>query len=117
EAIAYLVAQKATAQPVLKNAAFLAANNAVEVDATNDKKFFQILRSIARQNYFSGSLDVIADSIMAVNAEFLAAQGAGNATNYGYQFKGLNIAESVEYANANYPSGSVIVMPQGNAAI
>jgi hypothetical protein len=116
EAIAYLVAQKATQQPSLKNAAFSAANNAVEVDAADDKKFFQIIRSIMRQNYFNGTADVIADSVLSVNAEFLAAQGAGNATNYGYQFKNMNIAESVEYADANYDKGAAIIMPSGGAA-
>jgi hypothetical protein len=116
EAIAYLAAQKATAQPAgLKNGTF--ANGAVEIDAINDKKFFQIVRSIARQNYFGGTLDIIADSVLAVQAEFLAAQGIGNATNYGFQFKNVNIAESVEYANANYAvGGSAYVMPQGNVA-
>ena len=113
EAIAYLVAQRATQQPTLKGATFNSTNDAVEVAGADDKKFFQKLRSIARQNYFGGQLDVIADSLMAVNAEFLAAQGAGNATNYGYQFMGLNIAESIELADANYADGVVLAMPSG----
>lgn len=113
EAIAYLVAQRATQQPTLKGATFNSTNDAVEIAGADDKKFFQKLRSIARQNYFGGQLDVIADSLMAVNAEFLAAQGAGNATNYGYQFMGLNIAESIELADANYADGVVLAMPSG----
>lgn len=113
EAIAYLVAQRATQQPTLKGATFNSTNDAVEVAGADDKKFFQKLRSVARQNYFGGQLDVIADSLMAVNAEFLAAQGVGNATNYGYQFQGLNIAESIELDDANYTEGIVLAMPSG----
>lgn len=116
EAIAYLRSVRATQQPTLKGASFNAANDAVEIAATDEGKFFAKLRSIARQNYFSNGLDVIADSIISVNAEFLGAQGAGNATNYGYQFKGLNIAESVELDDSNYSGGVVLAMPSGSVS-
>lgn len=116
EAIAYLVAQKATQQPTLKGVTFDGTNNAVEIDAADvaAKRFFAKVRSVMRQNYFGSTIDIIADSNMAVEAEFLAAQGAANATNYGYQFQGLNIAESVELADANYTAGSVLAMPAGS---
>ena len=114
EAIAYLAAQRATQQPTLAAASFNAATDAVEVAADVNTRFFQILRSVMRQNYFGGvQIDVIADSLMTVNAEYLAAQGAGNATNYGFQFQGLNIAESVEMADASYVKGAVYAMPAG----
>jgi hypothetical protein len=116
EAIAYLRSVRATQQPTLKGGTFNAANDAVEVDATDDKRFFQRLRSIMRHNYFGGSIDVIADSLLAMQADYLAAQGSGNATNYGFQFNGLNIAESVELADANYDKGCVIAMPAGSVA-
>lgn len=116
EAIAYLRAQRATQQPTLKGVTFNATTDVVEVDAAEveAKRFFARLRSVMRQNYFTGNADIIADSNMIVNAEFLAAQGVGNATNYGYQFLGLNIAESVELNNTDYAAGSVIAMPQGS---
>jgi hypothetical protein len=118
EAIAYLRAQRATQQPTLKGLTFNAANDAVEVDAADieAKRFFARVRSGMRQNYFNGLLDIIADSNVAVTAEFLAAQGAGQATNYGYQFQGLNIAESVELDDANYAGGAALVMPSGSVA-
>lgn len=116
EAIAYLRAQRATQQPTLKGATFNAANDAVEIDAAEveAKRFFARMRSVMRQNYFTANMDVIADSNVVVNAEFLAAQGAGNATNYGYQFQGLNIAESVELDDSNYTGGAALVMPAGS---
>ena len=115
EAIAYLVAQRATAQPTLKGATFNATFDAVEVGADDENKFFQRIRSIMRQNMFSGQIDMIADSLMAVNAEFLNAQGSSNATNYGFQFGGLSIAESIELSDANYAKGIVLAMPSGTA--
>lgn len=116
EAIAYLMAQRSTASPTLKGATFNAVPDAVEVALANENKFFQIIRSVMRQNYFTGPFDVIADPLKAISAEFLAAQGNGNATNYGYQFGGLNIAESIELTDADYANGCVLAMPQGQAA-
>lgn len=118
EAIAYLRAQRATQQPTLKGVTFSTDNDCVDVSAeeAEAKRFFARLRSIMRQNYFGGNIDVIADSNMAVAAEFLAAQGAGNGTNWGYQFMGLNIAESVELIDSNYDKGIVLAMPSGSVA-
>lgn len=114
EAITYLRAQRATQQPTLKGVTFNATNDVIEVDATEESKFFARVRSAMRQNMFSGQLDIIADANIAVSAEFLAAQGAGNATNYGYQFMGLNIAESIELDDSNYAVGAAMVMPAGS---
>ena len=116
EAIAYLRAQRATQQPTLKGATFNATNDVVEIDADEKERFFQRVRSIMRQNYFGTQLDIIADSNMAVQAEFLAAQGTGNATNYGFQFNGLNIAESVELDDSNYAEGAAMIMPAGSVS-
>jgi hypothetical protein len=116
EAIAYLVAQKSTQSPTLKGATFNTVPDAVEVALADKSQFFQILKSVMRQNYFGGQLDIIADPIKMISAEFLNAQGSGNSTNYGFQFNNMNIAESVEYTDADYTSGSVIAMPAGTVA-
>jgi hypothetical protein len=115
EAIAYLRAQRATQQPTLKGASFDATNDAVEIDAANANSFLQRVKSVMKQNYFAGQLDVIADSNMQIAFDAQAAQGAGNATNLQYQFPGVRIVESVELADANYASGIVLAMPQGSA--
>ena len=119
ETIAYLRAQRATQQPAaLQGVTFNAGTHAVEVDAVEieQKRFFAWVRSIARQNYFGGAMiDIIADSKMAVQAEFLAAQGVANATNWGYQFGNVNIVESVEMRDPNYTQGSALVMPGSGA--
>lgn len=117
EAIAYLRAQRATQQPAtLKGATFNSDTDVIEIDAAEieAKRFFARLRSAMRQNYFGNQIDIIADSNVIVTAEFLAAQSTGNATNFGYQFMGLNIAESVELNNTDYAGGTVLAMPQGS---
>lgn len=115
EAIAYLRAQRATQQPTLKGASFDVANDAVEIDAANANSFLQRVKSVMKQNYFGGLIDVIADSNMQIAFDAQAAQGAGNATNLQYQFPGARIVESVELVDANYASGIVLAMPQGSA--
>jgi hypothetical protein len=117
EAIAYLRANRATQQPTIKGGTFNAANDAVEISADDvaAKQFFARVKSIMRQNYFNQRLDIVADSNMIVTAEFLAAQGGGNATNTGYQFGNLNIVESVELSDANYDAVGM-VMPGGSVA-
>lgn len=118
EAVAYLRAQRATQQPTLKGLTFSAANDSAEISAVDleNKRFFARTRSLMRQNYFGNQIDMIVDSNMAVHAEFLAAQGTANATNYGYQFSGLSIAESVELNDDNYAEGSALVMPSGSVS-
>lgn len=116
EAIAYLMAQRATQNPTLKGATFNAIPDAVEVALADKSQFFQVIKSVMRQNYFGGQIDVIADPIKQISAEFLAAQGIGNSTNYGYQFQNMNIAESLELTDADYAAGCALVMPAGSVA-
>lgn len=115
EAIAYLRAGRATQQPTLSGVTFNATTDCIEIDAADVEKklFFARIRSAMRKNYFGNTLDIIADSGLIVQAEFMAAQGAGNATNYGYQFANMNIAESVELSVSDYSDGVALVMPSG----
>jgi len=116
EAIAYLTAQKATQQPTIKGATFNSGNNAVEVAGGNADSFMQRVKSVMRQNYFGGQVDVIADSNLQIAFQKQIAQGQGNATNLQYQFPGANIVESVELSDSNYANGSALVFPTGSVA-
>jgi hypothetical protein len=116
EAIAYLMAQKSTASPTLKGATFNTVPDAVEIALANTTTFYQRLKSVMRQNYFGGTIDVIADSLKYIDAEKDGAQGAGNSTNLGFQFLGLNIVESPELTDADFASGCALAMPQGSVA-
>lgn len=116
EAIAYLRATRATQQPTFstKIATFNTPQTSFEINASNTDTFFQRVRSIMKQNYFSGTLDVITDSLTFNSAEYKQNQGVGNSTNLAFQFKGSNIVESVELSDTNYPDGIVIAMPAGS---
>jgi hypothetical protein len=106
-------------RPLKGKVSFDPVTDSVVVTASGDNKarFFQLVKSALKQNNHKGVYDVITDNIMAVDAEFLKAQGGGNATNFGFQFSNLNLAESNELADANYPEGLVIAMPQYSACI
>lgn len=114
EAIAYLRAQRATASAALKGMTFNAANDAIEITDVDKNLFFQRLKSGMRQNYFNSSnLDVIADSLLYGWGEYIGRQGAANATNLGYQFQGVEVIESIELADANYPGGVGLAFEKG----
>ena len=117
EAIAYLMAQKSTTSPTLKGATFdSVTTDSVQVAAASSASFFQRVRSVMKQNYFSGLIDVIVDSNLHIMFEQQAAQGAGNSTNLGYNFPGLRIVESVELTDADYAAGCALVFPSGQVS-
>lgn len=115
-AIAYLMAQRTQYSAALKGATFNGVNDAVEISANSKNQFYQLLKSVMRQNKYSAQLDVVADPLMYVDAEYLKAQGAGNNQNTSFQFNGLNIAESIELSDANYDQGVVLAMPSQSVA-
>jgi len=96
---------------------FNAANDAYEIAAADKSRFYQLAKSMMRQNNYRGSFDVIASSLTYIDGEFYANQGGGNQTNTNFQFTGLNIAESIELEDANYPGGISLIMPAGQFAM
>lgn len=102
----------------LKRATFSALNGAYEIAAANSEEFWNILKSVFRQEKYSGGMfEVIADSNLVSVGEFLANQGTGNSTNLGFQFAGLDVAESIEVSDANYANGIAFAFPMGMAGI
>lgn len=51
------------------------------------------IKAIARKNKYGGNLDIIGGQQLVADMVHYAAQGSANATNYGYQFGGLSVAE------------------------
>jgi len=51
------------------------------------------IKATARQNKYGGTLDIIGGQQLVSDLVHNSAQGSSNATNYGYQFGGLSIAE------------------------
>lgn len=98
----------------LKRASFNATNDIYEIGADDENEFFNIIKSIFRQEKYAGSsFDIIADSLKYSKGEFLMAQNQANATNLGWQFSGLNVAESIELADSDYTSGICFGVPSG----
>lgn len=117
EAIAYLMAQRATQNPSgIVGATFNSTTDALEVSADNNTSFFQRVKSVMRQNYFGGQADIIVDPNLQIQFEQQAAQGSANSTNLSYNWPGLRIIESVELADADYVNGCALVFPTGQAS-
>lgn len=94
---------------------FNATNDAFEISSAT--QFYQILKSMMRQNNYRGMFDVITNANAFINAEYNAAQGAGNNANTQFQFNGLNIAESNDLVDVNYSSDVALIMPEGSFGI
>lgn len=98
------------------NGTFNATNDVFEISSST--QFWQILKSMMRQNDYKGMFDVITNSYGFVDAEYQAAQGQSNAANTQFQFQGMNIAESYELADTNYPATNIsLIMPEGGFAV
>jgi hypothetical protein len=117
EAIAYLMAGRATQAPAgIKGATFEDTKDAYEISAANETSFLQRLKSIMKQNYFAGQIDVIVDPLLQIIFDQQRAQGSGNATNLSFNFPGLRIAESVELADTDYADGVALAFPTGQVS-
>lgn len=117
EAIAYLMAQKATQQPSgLKGASFNSSTGAVEITANNANSLFKRIKSVMKQNYFGGSIDVITDSNLEILSAIQAAQGSANSENLSFNWPGLTLVESIELDDTDYGAGCALVFPKGQVS-
>lgn len=120
-ALAYLLAHRcqlaaATMNPQIVSAGagqWNEANFALEIAGADQKLFAQKLKSFMFARMFYGELDVFADIQTSAMFEFLMNQGQGNQTNLGFQYSGLNVAETQELLSAAYPNGAVLALPAG----
>lgn len=115
EAIAWLLTNKSQFSASLKGSTFNTTTDTIEIEAVNRARFYQLLKNALKRNNHAGMVDVIADSLMYVDAEYLRAQGSGNDKNTNFQFQGMNIVESIDLNDDNYQSGLVLAMPAGSA--
>ncbi|HEY1044956.1 MAG TPA: hypothetical protein VGF79_00860 [Bacteroidia bacterium] len=114
--VTYLQAQRTQINAATQGGSFNGANDAFEISTAN--QFFQTIKSMMRQNNYRDELDVILNPLGFIDAEYQKAQGAGNNANLTFQFNGMNIAESIELADANYTTGALgLIMPKGSFAL
>lgn len=115
--IDYLIANRTQVNNATAGGSFNGANDAFEIAAGDRERFYQIAKSMMRQNKYKGMFDVIASPKTYIDAEFFLNQGNANAVNTGFQFAGLNIVESIELEDANYDGGISLIMPENQFGV
>lgn len=85
-----------------------------EIAAGDILKALQYAKSMLRQNYYKGGAEAILDPVLYAQAEYAAAQGVMNGTNYGFQMNGLNVSEAVGYSDSGYTKGLGLFIPEGS---
>ena len=72
------------------------------------------IKSVARKNNYGGTLDIIGGQQLVSDMVHSAAQGTANATNYGYQFDNISLAEEETIDEATLgANGFGYVLPSG----
>jgi hypothetical protein len=112
--IAYLMAQRSQVNAGTVNGTWNSTTYAYEIDASYKQRFVQIAKAMMVQNKYRGMYDMITDPLTHVDAEFFANQGSSNGTNTGFQFSGVNIAESTDLSDSDYAGGCAFIMPAGS---
>lgn len=69
------------------------------------------IKATARKNKYGGSIDIIGGQNLVADMLHYAAQGSANATNYGYQFSGVSLAEEESLVESG--AGSGYILPSG----
>lgn len=100
----------------IKNLAWNGTNFAFENAALQANFFAQNGISIMRQHKYYDKIDFITDSVINKQFDFLRAQGAGNSTNYSFQFQDVgNVMEHPLLSTSvvtTYANGIALAMPQ-----
>lgn len=98
---------------------FDAANDVFEIAVANIDRALQITKSVMRTNNHAGAYDIYCDNIAFNLFEQQAFQGAGNSTNLGFNFGGVDFVNSVELGalaaavDATYVNGYWVAVPKG----
>jgi hypothetical protein len=111
--INYLKANRTQVNAGGPSGSFNGTNFAYEIALANKPRYSQIAMAMMNKNKYVGAVDVIASPEIYLDAQFYASQGTNNATNYGFQFAGLNYIQSIELADSNYAAGVSMVIPEG----
>jgi len=94
-----------------------ATNFALEVAAVDHEKFLQNIASFMRVQNYRGQYDAILDAEQYRKMQFILNQGSGNNQNLSWQAADFaTIAETTEAIDANYTTGSALIMPSASFA-
>jgi hypothetical protein len=100
----------------IKNLAWNVTNFAFENASLQSNFFAQNAISILRQHKYYDKIDFITDSVINKQFDFLRAQGAGNSTNYSFQFQDVGAVMEHPLLSTSvvttYANGIALAMPQ-----
>jgi hypothetical protein len=114
---AALVAGKTQVNVGGGNGTFNATDDIYEVPLSEINYFFQNARRTLNQNLYKGMLMGIVDDTAATLGERLQAQGSANATNFGFQFAGMDIVPTTATLLGTGYSGSGLFWENGLVAV
>jgi hypothetical protein len=101
-----------------RNGTWNGTNYAFEIDDNDKNRFWYDAASLMRQQKYYDRLVAIADPLTMKLADFLGAQGQGNAQNLSYQFKDFVPNGIMEHAllgdtvSSEYANGTALIMPE-----
>jgi hypothetical protein len=115
--VASLVADKSGVNSGGGMGAFDAADDVYENPLSEANYLFQNIKDSMWFNNYRGELIVVADSRAFSLAQRLRAQGSANATNYGFQFDGMNVLGTTRTVLGTSYGGSAVAFENGLVAV
>jgi hypothetical protein len=88
-------------------------NKQLVITPANKDYFIQMIKTFMYGRHYRGELDAIVDLIQYPVLERVMNQGAGNSTNTGFQFGGVNITPTTDTILGANTLGQALVMPKG----
>lgn len=114
--VAAVVADKTQYNAGGGNGSFNAVSDVYEIPVGEANYFYQNARRTLAYNLYSGMLMGIVDDTAYTMAERLLAAGSANATNYGFQFNGMNVLPTTATVLGTSYAGSGIFWENGLVA-
>lgn len=118
-AATYAFANRSGVNNAAAEGTFNTTNDAFEItDATNGNRAIQITRMVMDINKYQGGMfTILCDSISFNKFLFGAAQGAQNATNFSFQYQGVNFVHAPQLTAAaaalSYTKGFWVAVQEG----
>jgi len=115
--VAALLADKTQVNEGGGDGSFNAVTHNYDVLAADKDYFFQQAKSSLEYNNFSSDLIGVLDDKAKTNMQKLSAQGSANATNFGFQFSGMNLVPTTRTLLGTSFDGSGLFFENGMVAV
>lgn len=115
--VAALAADKSGVNAGGGNGTFDATDDVYENPLAEQSYLFQNAKDSMWYNNYRGEIIAVADSKAFSLANRLRAQGSANATNYGFQFDGMNVLGTTRTVLGSSYGGSILAYENGLVAV